>query len=420
MKIGFFSERYLPQIDGVVYSIVNFRKELEALGHEVFIFAPAPSFRYKETDPHIIRFPAIKGLGFDDYLTKFPWTPQAYRRAHRLGLDIVHIHTPSEMGIFGIAVALKDNIPLVTTYHTDLFEYVKHYPQALPGAIILSQMLPLLVNKPNLYKTSITLMRPEISIDRWSQKLVTKMIPLMNNLCDLVIAPSFKVAEQLKSWKTIKPVAILPTGVDKITTNSDEIKSFYNKYSSLRGKKVILNVGRPAAEKNLELLIRAFAIVHKHVPDSRVVIVGDNVHRKVLQAMAKSLGLTDKVIFTGFITDRTVLGAVFESSYVFAFPSRTDTQGLVVNEAAAAGVPTVMIDHGITEVVIDNKSGLYAKNNAADFADKLISILKDQALHDRLGDDARTRASKLSVNSQAKRLEALYKDLLNKPVQTKS
>ncbi len=120
MKIGFFSERYFPQTDGIVYSIDSFRKQLEAMGHEVYIFAPSPNLRFKETDPYIIRFPAIRGIGFEDYMGKFPWTPQAYRHAHRLKLDIIHLHTPSEMGIFGLAVGLKDDIPIVTTYHTDL------------------------------------------------------------------------------------------------------------------------------------------------------------------------------------------------------------------------------------------------------------------------------------------------------------
>lgn len=389
------------------------------MGHEVYIFAPAPSLRYKETDPYIIRFPAVKGIGFEDYMSKFPWTPQAYRHAHRLKLDIIHLHTPSEMGIFGLAVGLKDDIPIVTTYHTDLLEYAKHYPYVLPGVLLLCQMLPFLIGKPELFRTSFRVMKPERSVDEWNRKIVRRMIPLENNLCDLVIAPSQKVATQLASWKTTKPIVILPTGVDKITTNSDEVAALLNKYQSLKNNKVILYVGRLAAEKNLELLIQSFALIQKRLPNTRLLIVGDNIYRKQLQKQARQLGITDKVIFTGYITDRAQLGAVYEISRVFAFPSLNDTQGLVVNEAASSGVPSVLIDQEVAEVVEQNISGLHAKNTAQDFANKLSLILTDDALHTKLSQGAKTKAAQFSAREQTVKLANLYQDIINQRAKAK-
>lgn len=414
MKIGFFTERYLPQTDGIVYSIESFRRELESLGHEVYIFAPAPSLRYKEKNKYIIRFPAIKGLWFEDYMTKFPWTPQAYKKAKSLHLDIIHTHTPSEMGLFGMSIALKEHIPLVSTYHTDLFEYIKHYPQVLPGAIILAQLVPLMAGRPDLFRTSFTMMKPETSVDKWSQKIVRRMIPLVNNLCDLVIAPSTKVEKQLTSWKTTKPITVLPTGVDKMATNLEEIEQFRQTYKIHPEDKVVLFVGRLASEKNIDLLIAAFGLVLQQLPSAKLLIIGDNPYRATLETQVKELGIKNQVIFSGYITDRIKLGAAYSVATVFAFPSLTDTQGLVIHEAANSGVPCVLIDRGITEVVVNNVSGLYAKNNAADFAEKLVKILSDAHLHDQLGKSAMRLSARLSARQQALKLEALYQDLVNK------
>src|SRR6266567_8184241 len=124
MRIGFFSDRYLPLTDGIAYSMEDARRELEKLGHEVYIFAPKPGLRYHETSPRVIRFPAVKGLFFDDYRTSLFFPPQTSRQIDKLKLDLIHFHTPGQIGLFGAVYALRHNVPLVTTYHTDLYEYV--------------------------------------------------------------------------------------------------------------------------------------------------------------------------------------------------------------------------------------------------------------------------------------------------------
>jgi 1,2-diacylglycerol 3-alpha-glucosyltransferase len=414
MKIGFFSEVYLPKTDGVVYSIETFRHELERRGHEVYIFAPAPSLRYKEKNPRIIRFPAIKGLWFEDYMTKFPWTPQNYRKAKNLKLDLIHVHTPSEIGLFGMSLALKENIPLVTTYHTDLFEYVKHYPQVLPGVLLLTQLLPLLIGQRQLYRESFPMMRPEKSVDNWNQKIVQHMIPLLNNLCDHVIAPSEKTKKQMLAWKTTSPMSVIPTGVDKLTTNEREIKAYYHKFGLSPADKIVLFVGRLGAEKNIELLLQAFAGVYDRVPEAKLVIVGDNPYRPELEKLAHSLGIAQQVRFTSYIK-HDKLGAAYATATAFAFPSLTDTQGLVIHEAAASGIPAVLIDRGITEVVVDDVSGFYAKNNHKDMASKLVRLLTDNALRQRLSVGAITHAANFTAAKQTDKLEHLYKELVRAP-----
>ena len=106
MRIGFFSDSYLPSRDGIAISVETSRQQLEAMGHEVYIMAPAPSLRYKEKNKRVIRFPAVKGLFYEDYLTSLFFPPQALRKIEKLKLDIIHFHTPGQMGFLGAYYAV--------------------------------------------------------------------------------------------------------------------------------------------------------------------------------------------------------------------------------------------------------------------------------------------------------------------------
>src|ERR1700752_2609629 len=121
MRIGFFTDSYPPVTDGISYSTQTFRQHLEEMGHEVFVMAPAQGFRYRERDPHIIRVPAFRGLFYDSYLTSVFFPPVILAKIKRLNLDIIHYHTPGQVGLMGVFFALQNRKPLVSTYHTDLY-----------------------------------------------------------------------------------------------------------------------------------------------------------------------------------------------------------------------------------------------------------------------------------------------------------
>jgi 1,2-diacylglycerol 3-alpha-glucosyltransferase len=408
MKIGFFSDRYLPLTDGIAYSIESFRTELEAMGHEVYIFAPKPNLRYKEPSKHIIRFPAVKGLFWEDYMSSFFFPPQAVKQVEKLKLDIVHFHTPGQLGMFGAYFALRHNIPLVTTYHTDLYEYVKHYPAVLPGTIALSMLAPVITGGGmDEYRTAMSSIKPERSIDNWNQKIVERGVTLIHNHCDLVIAPSAKMERQLKSWKTTSPIAILPTGVDEITTTSAKIDEVRAQYDLSVHDQVILFVGRIGTEKNISLLIKSFNTVAKKNSAAKLVLVGSGDDLDVFQAQAAKSRFADRILFTGRL-DRPELGAIYRIAAVFAFPSLGDTQGLVIPEAALAEVPVVMVDPAITEVVKDGVSGYFAKKTAKDLAAKILAVLNNEAKRRQMGRASRKLALEYGASQQAAKLLRLY------------
>src|ERR1700722_7729701 len=181
MKIGIFSDRYLPLSDGICTSIETFRIELEKLGHEVYIIAPKPSWRYRPPSDRIIFFPAVKGLFFEDYLAPIFYPPRAVKQIEKLDLDIIHTQTPGPIGLLGVYFALKHSLPLVTTYHTDLFEYVKHYRGTLPGTMAISLLLPAITGRSMAKcRQRRASMKPVRDIDEWHRKILVPTMTLLH------------------------------------------------------------------------------------------------------------------------------------------------------------------------------------------------------------------------------------------------
>jgi len=412
VRIGFFSDRYLPFTDGIACSMEDARRELEDLGHEVYIFAPKPDRRYCEQAPRVTRFPAVKGLFFDDYRCSVFYPPRTRREVDKLDLDLVHFHTPGQIGLFGAYYARRHDLPLVTTYHTDLYEYVTHYPGVLPGVVALSILAPYVTGGgAGERRISRSCVRPERSIDRWNQKVVERGMTLIHNSCDLVITPSAKMAAQLGGWNTTSRIATLPSGVDEIPATPAEIEAARREYGLADDEQVVLYVGRIGSEKNLSVLIDAFTHVARGNAKARLMLIGPGDEENRFRDQAAATACADRITFTGR-KPRAELGAFYGLAEVFAFPSTADTQALVVNEAAWAGTPIVMVDRDISQIVEDGVSGLYAANAAEDFAAKISALLDDPQRAKALGAVARERASKLTAGVQAGKLARLYEETL--------
>ena len=408
MRIGIFSDRYLPQVDGVSTSIETFRNELERLGHEVFIFAPRPTWNYRERSKKVIRFPAVRGLFFEDYLLTLYFPPQAIRSIEKLNLDVVHFQTPGQIGLLGAYYATHYDKPLVTTYHTDLFQYILDYPGTLPGTVALSMLVPAITRGGmQQYRGVLSSIRPERDMTKWHQKILVRSLTLLHNECDLVIAPSHKIQQQLISWGTSTNVVILPTGVAKIPATSQD-KSYWRKKLNIQpSDKIIIFVGRIGTEKNIGLLISAFDLVAAQIDNAKLLIVGSGDDLNRFQVQAKSSKFPDRIIFTGRVEWKRV-GALYQISTLLAFPSLKDTQGMVVNEAACAGLPIVMVDDDISAVMADQENGFVSKNSNRDFADKITTILTHPELRKSMSKRSVELGNQVSPGLQAAKLLRLY------------
>jgi len=383
MRIGFFTDTYLPVIHGVEVSIETFRKSLEKMGQKVFIYAPhAPG--YKDKNPNVFRFASVRVIKKPEMRLAFPFWPKNHiGEIIDLKLDIAHAHTPFSMGLLAKYIASRQKIPLVYTHHTHYPEYAKFY---LKEKIIT----------PFFAKY----------FSAW-----------FANLADAIICPSFKMKKLLLEYgvKRKKPIYVLPTGVNlKIFKKSKKAGLKVRKKLKISPKaKVLIFVGRMGKEKNPEFLLKMMAEILKKREDVILLMVGDGPALKELQKIAKKLGVQKNVIFSGAIPHKEI-PAFYQAADIFVFSSLTDTQGIVILEAIASGLPVVTLkDDAFKEMVINNKNGFLLKKIIPKiFAKKVLEILNKPSLYHKFSIASQKIARGFSEKNQAKKLLNIYKSLI--------
>lgn len=407
MRIGILTDTYHPIVNGITFVVEETKRELEGLGHEVFVVCPCIDCRKTDFDEEkkILHLPARKDIFFEDQMTSFFFPPSQIKRLRELNFDVMMFTTPGQIGLLGVYTALKNDIPLVALYCTDLYEYVRHYPRVVPAVLaqVVASPITLGARTPEL-RNLIASFGARAESEHWSQKLVSEMLTILHNRCQAVITPSQKIHDQLKGWGTTSPIHVIPTGISPLPYTDEEALSFRDRLGIGANQPIILSVGRLGSEKNVELTIDAFAIVKDAQPNAKLVIVGESYqHGDTLKARAAETRLKDDIIFTGKIPRRE-LGPVYGASDVFVFPSVTDTQGLVIHEAADAGLPIVICDDQVSEVAQDQINALVAQNDPVDFASKIVTILSDTKKRSQMGKKSREIVSRYTATKQAEKL----------------
>jgi len=423
MRIGLFTETYRPSINGIVFVVESTKKHLEELGHEVFIFCPARSMRPSkhaiefDEDEHVVRFPSVQGAFYDDYDLSLFFPPRALKMVRQLDLDVIHIFTPAQIGLLGIYAAFKTDTPLIAQHSTDLYQYVEHYPAVLPGLLALCAMLPFTIKiKGKEVRELLSLYRPRRERVEWNQEIVERTVTLIYSKCDAVIALSRKSRQQLESWQHEDhheyELTMLPNGVDALKRPSKTaMASFHDAWGIAEKDELMTFVGRLGEEKNLAMLIPTFEKVLSRRPHAKLMFVGDFEYREELEAIADASPVRDRIIFTGSM-ERQELGVAYCSSKIFVFPSTKDTQGWVIHEAAHAGLPLVLIDRELSEVLQDGVNGYFAEDNPEDMADKIVSILSSPKKYAEFSENSKKLARGFTEKRYAKKLEGVYKEAI--------
>ncbi len=427
MRIGLFTDTYRPSINGIVFVVESLKRELENLGHEVYVFCPAKSMSpskqaellNEDADSRIIRFPSIKGAFFDDYDTSVFFPPAVQRRIKELELDMVHVFTPSQIGLVGVKAAKKNDIPLVIQHCTDIYEFVDHYPAVLPGALALAGIVfPMSVRLRGHDLLEIAkLYKPRAGVTKWNKDIIESVITILYSKADAVIALCRKSCKQLKSWQYddyLYELVLMPNGVNALPRpTKTEVRAFREQWNLAEDDEIFGFVGRLGEEKNLPLLIKSFERhIAKKRPKAKLLFVGDFEYRKTLEEMAAATKYADRIIFTGAMP-REKLGLAYSVLDVFAFPSLKDTQGWVLHEAAHAGLPIVLVDKELSEVVQDGVNGFIANDNPTSFGQAIITLLEDADKRQEFGAISKKLAAKFTENRQVKKLEKLYQELID-------
>lgn len=371
LTIGMFTDTYTPETNGVVTSIVSTARALRARGHRVIIVAPAHP-EGDEEHPDVFHLRSASFPFYPEFRMAFPLPAKVVANLPNVPFDVIHAHTFFFIGCLGAYLARFRRTPLFFTYHTKLEDYLHYLP--------MHQR----VTKPQAI---------------W----ITREF---SNHSDLVIAPSQGTADLLRDYGVSAPLAILPGGVDLESFGPDAEEPA--QIQKTRPAPLALSVGRLGKEKNLTFLLESFAILARSRPDARLIMIGDGPQRAELEQQAAALGQGDRVSFAGAL-EQQQLGAYYRGADAFAFTSLTETQGLVLVEALAHGLPVVAVDCPVTREVVVGDAGVLTSQEHKAFAAALGSVLGEEPKRRaQRKDAARRTAAPYSIDALALQLEAFY------------
>ncbi len=385
MNILMLSDVYFPRVNGVSTSIRTFARALVAQGHEVTLVAPdyGPDSGQAAHDGEfeVLRVPS-RVIFFDpeDRLMR----PRPLREVERLlrerRWDAIHIHTPFRAHALGLRLARHGGWPTVETYHTYFEEYVGHYLPWLPSALTR-----LLARRASRY------------------------------LChgvDHLVVPSEQMAQVLERYGVTTPSSVLPTGIDLSEFVGGDGARFRQAHGIAADRPTLVTVSRLSMEKNIGFLLQVVRRLVAQFPDVVFLIAGEGPDEARLKRLVQELGIAAQVRFFGNLDRRTQLLDAYRAGDVFVFASPTETQGLVLIEAMALGVPIVSTAQMGTATVLRHARGaLIAEPDVAIFAERVADLLRSPARRAALSAAGPVDARVWGSDALARQLADLYRRL---------
>ncbi len=372
MNIAFFSESYKPYISGVTNSIETLKKGLEGLGHKVMVFSP--DYPGTQRTPEVYRFPSLPAP-YPGYRLAIPLPGKYYGELKKAGINIIHSHSPYQLGLLSMSYARKLKVPFVFTMHTILGKYMHYVP------IIPDQLL-----------------------DFFS----SRYIKWFCNRCDCVVVPTEKIKRQLSSIGVKARMEVVPTGIDLSLPDAADPSGIRQKHGIPGGAKLLLFVGRLAREKNITFLFRAFESILSRRGDVYLLLAARGPMENELKKISPK-----NVVFAGEIHYPEVL-AYYAASDVFVFSSLSETQGLVLAEAMASGIPQVAVDaEGVSDVVRDGITGYLTPLSIEAFSTRVLKLLDDHDIWLSMSKASKDVArSAYSKEAFAGKIELIYKSVI--------
>lgn len=381
MRILMMSNTFTPHVGGVARSVSFFTKELREMGNDVVVVAPEfPDM--PEEEEGVLRVNAIQNFNGSDFSVAVPMPGTLMNQIDEFDPEVIHSHHPFLMGGLALRVASRRGVPLVFTHHT-MYERYTHY-------------VPL--DSPRF------------------KEFVVHLITGYANLCDQVIAPSESIADILRQRGVETPVESIPTGVYVEEFDSGDSSKWRSEFNIPDDAFVVGHLGRLAPEKNLDFLSRVLAEFLGRNPKAHFLVVGDGPSRESMGEFFEEQQLASRVHFTGSLSDQPLVDA-YHAMDVFAFASKTETQGMVLIEAMAAGVPVVSLDApGCREVVEDKKNGqLILQEETKAFGDALDEMTRLSVdRKEEYSSEAKRTAQEFSMRRCTERLFDAYCKVIEK------
>ena len=387
LHVLMLSDVYFPRVNGVSTSIQTFRGTLAGLGVRVTVVAPdyPAADSAADTTDGILRLPShAVPLDPEDRLMRWSSLADLDRRLANADFDLVHVQTPFAAHYAGLRLARARGIPCVATYHTHFEEYLFHYVRFLP--------------KSALRLAARALARRQC------------------NALDAVVVPSQPMAATLRDYGVAKPLHVIPTGLPESQFLRGDGQRFRETWDIAPERKVALFVGRAAFEKNIAFLLEMTALARRQRPNLMLVIAGEGPALPALRRQAAALGIEDHVRFVGYLPRDGALRDCYAAANVFTFASHTETQGLVLLEAMAIGLPVLAIPAlGAAEIIKPGRGAIAAAETPEGFAEQLVGLLNRPTRLLIMADEAIAFAHEWNAASQGARLAALYRRLPRAP-----
>jgi glycosyltransferase involved in cell wall biosynthesis len=295
--------------------------------------------------------------------------------------DIVHVQTPFIAHYAGLYLAKELRIPVVESYHTFFEEYLYHYVPFIPRGLM--------------------------------RLLARRFTVSQCNAVQRIVSPSAAMRTALMKYGVRTPIEVLPTGLDPSQFRQGNGADFRRKYGISKETPTLLYVGRVAHEKNIGFLLRMFQHVATQVANALFIIAGEGPALQSLHALAKELGIAERVNSIGYLDRDTELLDCYRAGDLFIFASRTETQGLVLLEALAQGTPVVSTAHMGTADVLEHARGArIVADDVGAFAQVVCDLLRNAAARERLALLAPGDASKWSSAAFAEKLTRCYESAI--------
>lgn len=399
MKIAMLTNNYKPFVGGVPISVERLTKELRKQGHEVTVFAPDYGFdpEYGQVkEEGVIRFQVTRhkmenGMVYPKLISR-----EVRKAFEEQQFDCIHVHQPMFVGTQALYLGRKYQIPVIYTYHTRYEDYLHYIP---------------------LFK--------EEQAGRWRKELIRLgkeyVVPgymrWFTNQCDLVFAPTPGMQNRIRENGTEVPMAVMPTGLDDSFYLEDKEKTRAIRRTYLGDEKsghLFCSVSRLEEEKNPVFLLKGIRCLKEKLPFSfRVLLLGEGSMRNELEILAGRMGLEDTVVFLGNIPNEDVKQYLYASE-LFLFASKSETQGIVLEEAMATGNPVVAVRASGAEDLIKNGiNGCMTEEDVEIWSTKAAELIQNPD-YGQICMEARKTAESYRASRLALHAELLYRQCMDR------
>ncbi|WP_235263477.1 glycosyltransferase family 4 protein [Nitrincola sp. A-D6] len=377
LRVAMFTNNYLPFIGGVPISIDRLRRGLDGLGHKVLTVAPA--YNKQDDDAAVVRVPILLPLGRNrEFRLANLFQPAIYQRVRAFKPDIIHVHHPFWLGSAGLWMGRRLGIPVVLTYHTRLEHYAHYVP--LPGPLFRNLVSHALVKR-------------------------------FANRCDAVVVPTESAEEYLRMIGVRCPIHIQPTGIEyaRFKEVSEDDVAQLRRELAPEGERLLLSISRLGREKNLDFLLDALHQLRKTCKQPlRLVILGEGRERAHLEARINAEGLEGIVLLPGSVPPEQI-PIYCRAADVFVFASCSETQGMVILEAMAAGLPVVTVrSSGIDDIVEQGHNGFKTALDKEQWSRQVCVLLEDEPLRSQMAQAAVSFAAQYDIAPFSQSIAELY------------